>query len=1041
MADYSWSHTYSGARPNINYTIDCTKSRLSNSQMRYDFTITWGFPYSESYLGTGYGLYATAVVNGSSSGAYNYKESSVTYSGTTRHSFSLSVTCSSYSGGESQSGYIDFTSTMSYGVSTFYFTVSSSGLLYTSCTAPTSVSLSRSGGGSAVKPNDSVVVSWSGAGGGTNNPITSYGVYIKISSNGSAPTTADYTYVKEVDSTSGSGSCTFDISDATRTYKIVASVRARGSAGGDYYSPLKTGGNLTVNSLPSAPSVTTPLTIPSTSTKGHLTVSAGAMNGGSSKSSNNIYYSGYSNGTKSLYQSSTQLSAGTWYFWTYDGLEYSSSYSSGVISKNTKPSISSSTLTITKSSTVKNNPLFSRTDTLSVERLSIKASATANRNTGSYYLYLGYRDYDNSKTPTLTPTSQILLGAVSVTAKALSEQTYNVREKNIPNGRTLFFGLKYNDGIEDSDTLWIYQANESSSSTTKKYMAIAPLPQIISTTNQWDDTSLTGANTGDFWYKLRLKLSYDSYFFENGSFSCLYGLSTGSPETFATQNSLTNDGSYIRLDLSTAQNLTPGQNYVFQITVNGDSKSIVTFILRQSPVITSATSSKNVFKPYTEGATVSSSKIFSLPNLTAQTSYTNFLKEYNLSSTIADWWKIYFIYNNNEIEFNPGSSSIPSTLSSDYITRTFVIDSTAGAKFYNSINSYFSEKNGTYNLNYKTKIKNLFGRESEITTSDYPITLNFDESPVVSGSNWISYLNGTSIVALLTTEKICEGLNIVFNPTIKLYNGSSFSYAVEICRNLNTPSAWENYISGALSFTNTSAYNNPTTISWTDLSKLINTTVGEISSSTNCKFRITIQAINGLSASLTSSEIQRVFQTPASLTLQTVNYSGSDYVITYVGTSLGIDTNPTSGIISLLHDTDQINWISSTTLAPLQTFISGSTATIAGYKGGKTFEKVKVKIYTKLTTSFRNDYSITNEKTFISNEVVLFGLSPTVAYRMGHVGINTTSFQTNDLLAVYPSTSSGTSRHIIRLLSPTNEAYLDLDNGTIDGFSIDAGEI
>lgn len=218
-------------------------------------------------------------------------------------------------------------------------------LSYVACTAPTSVTIDSG----IIKPGGTLTVSWSGAKG--DNPdnlegsVTGYDVYYKI---GSAPTTSSYDGVASVSSTQTSGSKNFTISSsATRGSAFYAIVRTKGAAGSSYYSGWKSGSGGAVNSLPAAPSVSaTPVRIKSTgSTTVTFTVTAGADS--NTSQTRTLWYATSAAGTKQKFTSPLQSSlsdAATYYFWTYDGLEYSSSYTSASITKNTPPTISSITM-------------------------------------------------------------------------------------------------------------------------------------------------------------------------------------------------------------------------------------------------------------------------------------------------------------------------------------------------------------------------------------------------------------------------------------------------------------------------------------------------------------------------------------------------------------------------------------------------------------------------------------------------------------------------------------------------------------------------
>lgn len=213
-------------------------------------------------------------------------------------------------------------------------------LSYSACTAPTSISFT-----SIVKPGGTLTISWSGAGSGTNNAITGYDVYYKI---GSAPTTSSYDGYENVSSAQTSGSKNFTISSsATRGSAFYAIIRAKGAAGSSYYSGWKSGNGGVVNSLPAAPTVSANRTrIPSGGGTVTFTVTAGTD--ANTSQTRTTYWATSTSGTKTkinngTYTTGTLTSNTTYYFWTYDDLEYSP-YASVSIVKNTPPTINSITM-------------------------------------------------------------------------------------------------------------------------------------------------------------------------------------------------------------------------------------------------------------------------------------------------------------------------------------------------------------------------------------------------------------------------------------------------------------------------------------------------------------------------------------------------------------------------------------------------------------------------------------------------------------------------------------------------------------------------
>ena len=100
---------------------------------------------------------------------------------------------------------------------------------YTACTAPTTVTVSRSRG--------TITITWSGASGGTNNSISNYGVI----RNTSASTT---------NATSVSTGASSGLTNGPGTGTFYYGVRTQGSAGSSYYSGYVWSGSVTVGIKP-----------------------------------------------------------------------------------------------------------------------------------------------------------------------------------------------------------------------------------------------------------------------------------------------------------------------------------------------------------------------------------------------------------------------------------------------------------------------------------------------------------------------------------------------------------------------------------------------------------------------------------------------------------------------------------------------------------------------------------------------------------------------------------------------------------------------
>ena len=100
---------------------------------------------------------------------------------------------------------------------------------------------------------------------------------------------------------------------------------------------------------------------------------------------------------------------------------------------------------------------------------------------------------------------------------------------------------------------------------------------------------------------------------------------------------------------------------------------------------------------------------------------------------------------------------------------------------------------------------------------------------------------------------------------------------------------------------------------------------------------------------------------------------------------------------------------------------------------------VRLEITTIQTVTILNGGSYKTERVFYSNELFVYNVSPTVAYRKNYLGINTTDFSKCGDSVVVISEYEGKQK--ICLISPSKAAYrtIDIVSGMIDGFIIDGG--
>ena len=239
MADINGVSLQAGSGPTVHYTITYTKSRPNNSQMTYNFTISAALGSSGSYIHSGYALLCTMTVNGSSSQVRIKAADGDDWDGTTPRYRYVSVTCASTTGNTAQGVRFQVVSdgrlTLSSGViDNSSYTVLSSALLTTVCSAPTSCSVSP------ILSEGGVTLSWSGASGGISNAISSYEIQYSDSTDNS--TWGAWLPLATVDTSATSGSVATSPPSTRGNYRRFQ-VRTRGTAGASYYSGWKVSTN------------------------------------------------------------------------------------------------------------------------------------------------------------------------------------------------------------------------------------------------------------------------------------------------------------------------------------------------------------------------------------------------------------------------------------------------------------------------------------------------------------------------------------------------------------------------------------------------------------------------------------------------------------------------------------------------------------------------------------------------------------------------------------------------------------------------------
>lgn len=1003
-------YTYTDDRPNIVYQITCNCTRNSNSQITYSGTVTWNLRYPNSYIGPGYILECKATSStGGDSGWISFTEYGNKYSGTTKRSFNYSFTATSSSAGAFDRVTFSFRNNSSYhsgyNSCSTYVDFSTPALLWTNCTAPSRVSSTSS---SIITPG-TLSVNWTEGTSGVDNAIKNYTVYWLVSpTSGQLPTTSWYSGKEVISGLSYS----IPIPENYRGQYISVKVQSNAT----YNSPISSDYiSRSVNSLPNRPSISfTSKTIPSTQTSVTITdISPGNLNFGSKSGS--VYWARTSDGNREVVSGKEirdntlgdlkQGSSKYYYFWTYDGLEYSSSYTTVTITKNIKPVISvtgnAKETTYSKVSNQKENTVL--------EVFSNFLSANKNC------------FYDVKIKKYIAPGSSSLLLTLIDNEKLTTKETplnRDIRSLGLPECK-YYFEFTCRDEIEVGNSV-----------TSGRYIS-PPLPTFSNNTtyNQFSESKVPGTNSTDFYQKLRFTSShYDSYLYDNG----IFRLDTGSNETisYTVVKKKDSDTSPTKIfyDVTITSDLVPGQTYDFFPTLQlAGLTSSALVSRRRTPVLdpTPSSGSTLYIKPFTDGwnraenkpATSSKKISISKGSFVGGTLDDSFYNYYNIDKN-SKWWKSeILISNNKKIDI----STLPKTdsISGDYCERNFSI---TNSTFFDKIPSDVS-KTGILTCVLKNTITNRF--KQTISKQSSIVTLDFNENPEIislirEGNNNLYLYEDYKLQLTYTIRTFSYNEIIRYSCLINRKDGKGFvSYGNE--GNIKDDNPSPKFGIGRI-FTNT-----------------IEVTIGEIQQSGECYFNMIFYDGNSTIYSTKKAiSCQRIKFVPPTISFEKATYNKE-------GTN-SYSVNCQYFISDYGYDLNQLNDKIFSINKEILTF-NLSTESMIPSTGDAVFhldnEIVDFKIgrLTLTTAITYNGYTI--EKYSTSNDIIIYGITPTVAYRQNHLGINTSTLKDDSILTIAPTSE----RKIIYLqkYGSTDTLKINLATGALEGFifnfNIDCGEI
>lgn len=891
--------------------------------------------------------------------------------------------------------------------------------LYTNCTGPTKIAFTLNGS-PVVKnkeyyliPGDEIIVTWEGQTNGTNNPITGYDVYYYFSNDNSRPTTTVYS---DIYSTTKS-SLKITITSKRRGTYLSVGIVTKSKYNTTNLASSNSAYKLMVNVRPNKPSVSKSSFIYKSQTSATIkTISPGKLNFGSH--TGEVQYATTTTGAKKTIVDG-QLpgaKAGIYYFWTYDGKEYSSDYTTVKVTENIKPHINCS-MTCTKTSTIKNNSNFNENKYKCIEEIYF----TIKGNKQGYYDLVAKDDEKEI----------ILIKKGAFSTSEIKTPTYKVRELDLTLNSNISFLTRSYDSLEEGNT-W-EKTNESFDGKTYAFYNPS-LPFYIDTYNQFDNSNIPNTTSGNFYQKIRVRFSYDSYFLEKGSIKLKQGTDylQGS---YTVKKDNNENPAYIICDFTASGNLTPGKAYYLSFIKQLSSRtSSDTISYTRVPTFnpTPAPGSAFLIKPFTSGATTTYQQ-----DLKIQKPYNSetFYTYYNIDSTKNDWWKSELIVNGETIDLT--KFLIPGLIfetNGDYAIKKFEITK-GSSSFFNEVAKKIAIPNrkGEITATLKNTIKNCF--EQEFSGQASIATLDFNEESVITFTD------------INSKNYLFEGYKISTACKIRTYSPNVITFQLLLKKKDEPIIVYDSKKTENTVAENPPGFNNPRNIILP-----INKIIPEIKDSKDCWF--SAKVLDGNSVIKTydynkGNSYKRLRHTAPTISFDKAVYSEElekgiitvDYNISDIGT---ITSNESS-----------YGTVTTTLILTLEidgtSYASNSSVEGQG-KGTAIFNLDKLKI-----TSFKNGhlnlkttvvYTGSNidpynkSKIGISNTYTIYGIAPTIAYRKNSLGINTTSLGESDILTISPTSN----RNLITFnkKGDTSEKfYINLETGQLIGFifNIDCGEI
>ena len=884
---------------------------------------------------------------------------------------------------------------------------------YSNCGAAT-LSLGTS---NIIIPTGKITLNWSGATAGTANSINGYKIYRYVGTS-SIFDASNATLLTTVGASVATYTDNFSNSAQTRgnniIYKIITVGQATVDTDINYDSDYSNQVLTTINTLPPKPVLTSSsIIVPSRG--GEATINLTSVKDSNATQSVQYYYS--TNSTKPTSTSSVALVSSntvntpvtteetTYYFWSHDGLEFSSSSTNFTIYINTKPRISFNTGgSILQSSN--NNSGYNYINEIQVKDIRGIDGQTNN----TYSFQLGYNTINSKDSATWL---KLFTATSSSNAPLATSYGYNIRNKiglaNFQNtGYYYWIRGKRNDGLEDSDT-----ADLGPYYVTK-------MPSFQTVFNKTYSTSVSGFEDY-FLNNLYLRFDYDT-----GYDKVYLKIGTKDAVRYNITSSTNDKVSYVYLNTSDDSVYSRGNS--ISINHSFDNIAYIKDINQITKIYSLDKLLKNLISPWM-GNTWKAYENTGSSSIGVERS-----NEYTSLEQLG-------LTNESTMSLNFKDSSTKKEI----VISTMENSSTNEINYYSLSleNDYFNLLPSSFNFNganitqLQLSTTNAFGEYYTIDSETFIVDFRTGLS---NPSFHFTYNTSGSLVSTLTYLK--ELVPLYLNGSIKSYNtnpkGQIYIYR-------STEENWQTY-GPAFYFVETAATTGPTPgnpKTYSVSNQLIQTIGKILTEKYTASFKIVVTTDAGEAYKLENIFLQNIeirghFQGTTTLNNGQYESQNNQLLLRFSTKTLGLyaDESSNNATVSMnlyVYQADKPSNFKEYLITPI-------TTTLPAYKDFNEFSQVLNKFIfegvayakIKITTTLKTNAGFSTEVVYETNEISFFNIAPTISYRPNQIGINYQNVEGTDCILALGEYQG---KYVLRYYSATEDHLL----GVIDNFILDGG--